>query len=214
MDGVPDGREEADSTQRELDRVSGFSDGVFAVAITLLVLNIEVPQLADGERLTTALDDLVPDVTAYFIAFAVIGLFWYGHHKMWSSLRSTSPQLVWANLLLLSLIALMPFTTDLMGTYGDQSISVVVYAANVGLAALADSRLDRIAFGAGLTVPVSPGQRREQLVTGRLRSLIFLASIPIALLSPTAAQLTWLTLLLLPWVGSRIRAAGDRDPAD
>ncbi|KAA0273119.1 MAG: DUF1211 domain-containing protein [Acidobacteria bacterium] len=204
--------QEADSAQRELDRVGGFSDGVFAVAITLLVLNIEVPQLAGDERLTTALDELVPDVTAYFIAFAVIGLFWYGHHKAWARLRATSPRLVWSNLVLLSLIALMPFTTDLLGSYGDQSVAVVLFAANVGLAALADSHLERVAFTAGLTAPASAGQRREVLVTGRLRSLVFFASIPIALLSPTAAQLSWLVLLLLPAVGRRIRVAADRGP--
>jgi uncharacterized membrane protein len=197
------GSRDAESAQRELDRVGGFSDGVFAVAITLLVLNIEVPELGDGEKLTTALDDLVPDVRTYFIAFAVIGLFWYGHHKTWSRLRASSGRLVWSNLLLLSLIALMPFTTALMGTYEDQSISVALYAANVGLAALADSHVDKVAFDAGLTVPVGAGQRRAQLLTGRLRSLIFFASIPIAFLAPWLAQLSWLTLLLLPWVGRR-----------
>jgi len=208
MDGAIESHE-ADSARRELDRIGGFSDGVFAVAITLLVLNIEVPQLVGDERLATALDDLVPDVTAYFIAFAVIGLFWYGHHKTWARLRTTSPRLVRSNLLLLSMIALMPFTTDLMGSYGDQSIAVVLYAANVGLAALADSHLEKVAFEAGMMMPISAGQRREQLVTGRIRSLIFLGSIPIALLSPTVAQLSWLALLSLPWVGGRVRAAAD-----
>ncbi|HET6831668.1 MAG TPA: TMEM175 family protein [Solirubrobacterales bacterium] len=202
MDGAAESTD-AESGQRELDRVGGFSDGVFAVAITLLVLNIEVPQLSEGEKLTAALDDLVPDVTAYFIAFAVIGLFWYGHHKAWSRLQATSPRLVWSNLVLLSLIALMPFTTDLMGSYGDQSISVVLFAANVGLAALADSHVDKVAFDAGLAAPVSAGQRRAQLLTGRIRSLVFFASIPIAFASPTLAQLSWLALLLLPWVGRR-----------
>ena len=158
----------------------------------------------DDEKLTTALDDLVPDVTAYFIAFAVIGLFWYGHHKAWSRLRRTTPRLVWSNLLLLSLIALMPFTTALMGGYGDQPISIVLYAANVGLAALADSHVDKVAFDEGLAVPASDAEWRAQLVTGRLRPAIFFASIPIAFLSPTLAQLSWLTLLLLPWVGRRL----------
>jgi uncharacterized membrane protein len=204
------GSQDAESAQRELDRIGGFSDGVFAVAITLLVLNIEVPQLDEGEQLTTALDDLVPDVLTYFIAFAVIGLFWYGHHKAWSALRASTPRLVWSNLLLLSLIALMPFTTALMGGYNDQSISIVLYAANVGLAALADSHVDKVAFDAGLTAPISAGQRRAQLLTGRLRALVFFGSIPIALISPTLGQLSWLALLLLPWAGRR--AAGQSSP--
>ncbi len=211
MDGGVQSKD-AESAQRELDRVGGFSDGVFAVAITLLVLNIEVPRLTDDEKLTTALDDLVPDVTAYFIAFAVIGLFWYGHHKAWSRLRRTTPRLVWSNLLLLSLIALMPFTTALMGSYGDQPISIVLYAANVGLAALADSHVDKVAFDEGLAVPTSDAEWRAQLVTGRLRPAIFFASIPIAFLSPTLAQLSWLTLLLLPWVGRRLLGAQGDSP--
>jgi uncharacterized membrane protein len=206
VDGAVESQD-AESAQRELDRVGGFSDGVFAVAITLLVLNIEVPQLSGDEKLTTALDDLVPDVISYFIAFAVIGLFWYGHHKAWSSLRGTTPRLVWSNLLLLSLIALMPFTTALMGSYNDQSIAIALYAANVGLAGLADSRVDRVAFAAGLTMPVGAGQRRAQLLTGRFRALIFFGSIPIAFISPTLGQLSWLALLLLPWVGRRTLAA-------
>ena len=209
MDGAVESQD-AESAQRELDRVGGFSDGVFAVAITLLVLNIEVPQLTGDEKLTTALDDLVPDVITYFIAFAVIGLFWYGHHKAWSSLRGTTPRLVWSNLLLLSLIALMPFTTALMGSYNDQSIAIALYAANVGLAGLADSHVDKVAFESGLTVAVSGAQQRSQLRIGRLRSLVFFLSIPIAFISPTVGQLSWLALLLLPWVGRRAeRGQGD-----
>jgi len=85
-----------------------------------------------------------------------------------------------------------------------------LYAANVGLASLADSRVDRVAFDAGLSVRVSAGQRRAQLLTGRLRALIFFASIPIAFVSPTLGQLFWLALLLLPLVGRR----AERDQGD
>jgi uncharacterized membrane protein len=196
----------AESDKRELDRVGAFSDGVFAVAITLLVLNIEVPRVSDGD-LSGALDDLVPDVTAYFIAFAVIGLFWYGHHRAWSSFTRTTPKLVWSNMLLLSLIALMPFTTALMGRYnanGDE-ISVILYALNVGLAACADTYVDKVAFDEGIARVVSAGERRAQVVTGWLRSAILFGSIPVALLlGETAAQLSWLTLLMLGWVGRRV----------
>lgn len=194
----------AESDQRELDRVGAFSDGVFAVAITLLVLNIEVPVVPDGD-LSGALDDLVPDVTAYFIAFAVIGLFWYGHHRSWSSFRRTTQKLVWSNMLLLSLIALMPFTTALMGKYNGDEIAIVLYAFNVGLAACADTYVEKVAFDEGIAMPVSEGVRRSQVVTGWLRPAIFFASIPIAILiGPGVGQLFWLTLLLLPWVGNRV----------
>ncbi|MEZ5075489.1 MAG: TMEM175 family protein [Solirubrobacterales bacterium] len=200
--------------ERELDRIRAFSDGVFAVAITLLVLNIEVPDVAAGD-LAGALDDLIPDVQAYFIAFAVIGLFWFGHHRSWSRYRGTTAGLVWANLLLLSLIALMPFTTALMGRYDDEAISVVLYACNVGLASLADSFVDKVAFDQGLAEPVDAREHRAEVVTGWLRPAIFILSIPLAFVSVLLAQLLWLTLLLLPWVGRRVARPGsttDRSP--
>lgn len=205
----------AESGRRELDRVGAFSDGVFAVAITLLVLNIEVPSVADGQ-LKGELEGLVPDVTAYFIAFAVIGLFWYGHHRAWSRLQRSTPRLVWSNMLLLSLIALMPFTTALMGRYdeaGDE-IAVVLYALNVGLAACADTYVDKVAFDGGIAGTVNVGERRAQIVTGWLRPVIFFGSIPIALLiGASAAQLFWLTLLLLPWVGRRVERRAEAQEA-
>lgn len=201
------GSKTPEAAGRELDRVRAFSDGVFAVAITLLVLNIEVPDVADGE-LGHALDDLIPDVQAYFIAFAVIGLFWYGHHRSWSRYRGTTTGLVWANLLLLSLIALMPFTTALMGRYDSEPVSVILYAINVGVASLADSFVDKIAFDEGLTEPVSAAEHRAEVVTGWLRPAVFFLSIPLAFASVTVAQLFWLTLLLVPAVGRRIAAAG------
>jgi TMEM175 potassium channel family protein len=190
----------AEAQRRELDRVGAFSDGVFAVAITLLVLNIEVPDVPSGERgLDDALVDLLPSVQAYFIAFAVIGLFWYGHHVAWSRLERSSGKLVAANLLLLSLIGLMPFTTALIGgSYvgNEEAVAVSVYALNVGLAALADSLMDRIVIRDGLAMPSSPYEQRAQLVGGWLRTGIFFVSIPIAfLISPTVAEFIWLGLL-------------------
>jgi len=207
------GAKAPETTGRELDRIRAFSDGVFAVAITLLVLNIEVPDVAAGD-LGGALDDLIPDVQAYFIAFAVIGLFWFGHHRAWSRYRGTTTKLVWANLLLLSLIALMPFTTALMGRYDNEAISIVLYAGNVGLASLADSFVDKVAFDDGLAEPVGAREHRAEVVTGWLRPAVFFLAIPLAFVSVTLAQLVWLSLLLLPWIGRRIASADDgADPS-
>ena len=91
------------SARRELDRVGAFSDGVFAVAITLLVLNIDVPAksdsgISDEQFLEDTLPDLLSSLQGYFIAFAVIGLFWYGHHVAWSRLERSSVKLVAANM--------------------------------------------------------------------------------------------------------------------
>ena len=195
-----------EAQRRELDRIGAFSDGVFAVAITLLVLNIEVPESTGGD-LAETLWDLMPLLQAYFIAFAVIGLFWYGHHVAWSRYERSSGRLVFANLVLLSLIGLMPFTTALIGKFDDEPIAVAVYAANVGLAAIADSMMDRVAISQRLAQPLSGDEEAEVKTLGWLRAAVFFASIPIAWVNITAAQLFWLLLFAIhpvaKWIVAR-----------
>lgn len=198
-------------TRRQLDRVGAFSDGVFAVAITLLVLNIEVPDVPDAD-LAGSLDDLIPNVQAYFIAFAVIGLFWFGHHMAWARFTATTRRLVWANLLLLSLIALMPFTTALLGNYDNEPVAVTLYAINVGLASVADSFVDRIAYRDGVVDDLTPADIRGQVLAGWIRPAIFLVSIPIAwFVSTTLAELFWLLLFLAPAMSRRLAGASGGD---
>ena len=82
------------ANRRELDRVAAFSDAVFAITITLLVLNLEVPHVA-GAQLSAAISELSDAFVAYAIGFAVMGLFWYEHHRLFSSLARTSGRRCW-----------------------------------------------------------------------------------------------------------------------
>ena len=196
------------SARRELDRVGAFSDGVFAVAITLLVLNIDVPAksdsgISDEQFLKDTLPDLLSSLQGYFIAFAVIGLFWYGHHVAWSRLERSSGKLVAANMMLLSLIGLMPFTTSLLGDF-EAPLGVAVYALNVGLAALVDSFMDRIVISDRLAEPQGSAAERELLLAGWLRAAVFLISIPIAWISIPLAELFWLALFAVHPLARRL----------
>ena len=137
-----------ESERRELERVNAFSDGVFAIAITLLVLNVEIPSVP-GDELASALRALWSDLIAYMIGFAVIGLFWFGHHRLFSRLVRSDGRLVLVNMVLLGLIGVMPFTTGLLGGY-DEPIAVALYAANVGIATLVDGCLHLVARADGL----------------------------------------------------------------
>jgi TMEM175 potassium channel family protein len=74
-------------SRRDLSRIAAFTDGVMAVAITLLVLNVEVPRLTPGEDLGDALVDLLPSLGAYALAFALVGRFWVIHHNLFEKLR-------------------------------------------------------------------------------------------------------------------------------
>jgi uncharacterized membrane protein len=179
--------------RRELERVNAFSDGVFAIAITLLVLNIGIPSVPEDE-LGSALSGLGDDVLAYVIGFAVIGLFWFGHHRLFSRLVRSNGRLVLANMLLLGLVGLMPFTTGLLGRY-DGPIVVALYAANVGIATLADGLIHVVARADGLEGEGGGRERHFLALTG-LRAAVFFLSIPIAYLaSPAIAQWLWLLLI-------------------
>jgi len=173
------------------------------------VLNIEVPDLdgQHGREFADSLTDLLPLLQAYFIAFAVIGLFWYGHHVAWSRYERSSPRLVVTNMVLLSMIGLMPFTTDLLGQYGDRPLATAIYALNVGLASLADSWMDRVAARDRLGPALSGSETRVVYLAGWLRVGVFAASIPVAWLSVSIAQLMWLGLFAVKPVAERLAAA-------
>jgi uncharacterized membrane protein len=101
-----------------LERLVFFSDAVFAIAITLLVLEIPVPELhnsMDDAAYWRALVELLPKFFAFVLSFLVIGRFWIGHHRLFSRVTRYSPRLNWPNMLLLMVMAFMPFATAMLG---------------------------------------------------------------------------------------------------
>jgi len=187
-----------DREEREIEfgRALAFSDGVFGVAITLLITTIDVPHVEGPDlqsKLVDALQALDDSVISYFISFAVIGLMWMHHHRLFSRIRRLDTAALWLNLLSLSFIVLMPFTTELMGDYGDESISIALYALNIALAVVSYTLLwwycaARDMLGEHLT----QAQIRYELVTRLFVAVGFLVSIPIAYASPRLAQWSWL----------------------
>jgi uncharacterized membrane protein len=193
--------------RRELDRVAAFSDGVFAIAITLLVLNLDVPHVA-GDHLGSAISDLADAFEAYAIGFAVMGLFWYEHHRLFSSLARTSGGLVLVNLALLATIGLMPFTTAVLGSY-DVPLAVALYAGNVGLTVLLQGLLRLVTVSDSLGESDQPRSRSRDVIVGAVsRALVFLVSIPVAYeVSESLAKWMWLLLLAPGFVEHRRVAA-------
>ena len=97
-------------------RVEAFSDGVFAIAITLLILEIRVPEVEEGE-LWRALRDLWPSYAAFGVSFLVIGIVWVNHHAIWEHVVAVDRPLLFVNLALLGAVAFLPFPTALLATY-------------------------------------------------------------------------------------------------
>ena len=185
-------------SQTGFERTVAFSDGVFAISITLLVLSLEIPKLGHGEPLDHALSNLSDNFTSYFIGFAVIGLFWIGHHYFFNSLRGFDGRMLWLNLLYLSFIGLMPFTTALLGNYGDDPSALTAYAINVALAGLADALMVVVALRAHLLEPQMQARGGELIARNLVPPVVFLTSIPLAYADTDVAKWSWLLIALVP----------------
>ena len=181
----------------DLSRIAAFSDGVMAVAITLLVLNIETPTVAE-EDLGEALVDLIPSLLAYVLSFALIGRYWFIHHQLFSKFVRFDGRLIALNLLFLMLIALMPFATDLYDTYTDAPLAAAVFASSLAVAAFVHWAMTRHAIKAGL---VRTEEETQELAFGGAVALgfgaVFLLSVPVAFVDTTPAWIMWASLLVL-----------------
>lgn len=135
MGGPREGRG-VEGDGRSLNRILNLSDGVFAIALTLLVLNIEVPEVpADlaAEELPGELLALWPKFLSYVISFVVIIFYWMAHHSIFGLIRDHDRALLWLNSLFLMCVAFLPFPTALIGEYGDQQLVVVIYAGSLAV---------------------------------------------------------------------------------
>jgi uncharacterized membrane protein len=191
------GAQRREENEVEFSRIVAFSDGVFAIAITLLVLNLSVPEHIRGDDLDRALWAQRQDLFAYALSFAVIGRFWIVHHRFFSDVTGFDGRLLALNLFYLAWIVLIPFSSQVLGDHGGDPGAVVLYAANlagvvlVGTLMLADARRSGLSRVSDQDAAVF--HRRSLII-----SAVFLASIPLAVIDGHAAQFVWLVIFLTP----------------
>ncbi len=111
-------------------RLEAFSDGVFAIVITLLILDIRIPNV-DYDHLGEALVGIMPHIIAYVMSFLVIGLYWIFHHNTAQLVQKVDRPFIWLNIVFLLFVSFMPFPTTLMGKYPFTQIPVLMYGANL-----------------------------------------------------------------------------------
>lgn len=111
-------------------RVEALTDGIFAVAMTLLVLDIKVPTVP-AAQLPRELLALWPRVLSYAISFVMLGIYWVGQHNQFHLIRQTDRTLLWINILFLMTICFVPYSTALLSTYPREQIALAVYGANL-----------------------------------------------------------------------------------
>ena len=124
---------------KELDRIVNFSDAVFAIALTLLVLDIRVPEISEdrvADELPAQLLALWPKNFGYVLSFVVIISFWNIHHSIFSTIRGYDRGLIWLNSIFLMFVAVVPFPTALISEYGSHQLPMVIYAATLALGRL------------------------------------------------------------------------------
>ncbi|MBU0490475.1 MAG: DUF1211 domain-containing protein [Chloroflexi bacterium] len=183
-----------------LDRIVFFSDAVIAIAITLLVLEVKVPEIEPNlvsAELTQQVLALWPRYMGFLVSFWVIALYWSSHHRIFGFIKGYDRPLMFLNLLFLMCIAFVPFTTDLVFTYPGQFIAVVFYAgtvAGMGLAILGvwlyAARKRRLVDA---DLPRSTVSAiRNNLLAG---PTVFLLSIGLAFVNPTWAMISWILTL-------------------
>jgi uncharacterized membrane protein len=195
---APRSFEPSRSRVSSLDRLIFFSDGVHAIAITLLVLPITVPRVAEGD-LGRALADNWREYFAYGLSFVVIGFYWLLHHRVFNFIVREDRVLVRLNLLLLGCIAFLPFPTAVLGEYGSNWAAVSAYAASIAATGLVWSALWWWASSGRRLIDdtLTDGEIRSRQVDGVLTPIVFAASIPVAQVDPGAAEIMWLALIPL-----------------
>jgi TMEM175 potassium channel family protein len=190
-------RRAREQQESEFARIVAFSDGVFAIAATLLVFTIEAPsRLTHANTLPDALSGLRYQILAYFVSFAVIAWLWVVHHRLFGRLTHFDRNLIVLNLVYLALIAFIPFSSNLLGDFTGEWASVVSYAGTLSLVTTLSALMWRYAVKQDL---MREGERAEALRESRQRflvPLVFLASIPIAFASTWGAIAFWGLILV------------------
>jgi len=186
------------STQSDLaetTRLEAFSDVVFAIAITLLVLELRSPELEEGQKLWPALVDEWPQFAAYLTSFAILGIMWVNHHSMFRQIRRADRGLMFLNLLLLLWTTLLPFPTNLYAEHLEDdsinaNVAAAVYSTNLTLAAIAFSAIWWYVLRNHLVDhELSASQRRKSVLRYSIGTVIYAATIVVSFISAPATLL-------------------------
>jgi len=206
-------REDDEAAEEGIGRILALSDGVFAIAITLLILEIALPATTGDADLPKALLGLWPRYLAYVLSFVVIARFWVAHHQVFLLIVHYDAVLIWLNLLLLMTVAFLPFPTAVLGEHNGSPAAAVLYLAAVTVAGTASAAYWWYASGRdGL---LRPGVDRAHVTALRARGLagpaLFVLTLPFALVTPYFAEALWLLVfplnrIVYVWVYRRVTA--------
>lgn len=184
-----------------LERLVFFSDAVFAIAITLLAIDIRLPELRDPNDagLLRALRSLWPQYLSYMISFLVIGMYWLGHHRKYRLIKRYDSTLLILNVFLLMLVAFIPFPTSILSEFGSR-VAVMLYAGFMTLLGLMNGGVWFYASHHNRLTNLSREQQRYESLRVMSLPTIFALSIGIAFFNHNLAMFSWLFLAVFLFI--------------
>jgi len=188
------------------DRIVLFSDAVFAIAITLLVIEIKIPShavvLAHG--LGGALREMIPLFIGYLVSFLVITLFWVGHMKTWRYVTSATSGMVWLNIFELLFVAMMPFTTGMYSEYFANNLAFTLYCLNlVGIAVFSYWLRSVVIRREGLVEKLGAHEVAWLRAQTMIAMVVFVACMLLASVTPWLARYGFIAIFVLQVVMKR-----------
>jgi uncharacterized membrane protein len=185
------------------NRLEALTDGVFAIVMTLLVLDLSITGISQSSvqaELPRRLLESWPAFLAYLMSFIILGMIWISHHRMFHYIKRSNPMLMWMNIIFLMFVALVPFSTRLMGDYLWTQVPFVIYGINLILIFIMRLALWNYASGKFRLVDSSikpPVIKRVKLFIGVIPAVMFLAVIGVAFLNVIVGYVVlW---LLIPY---------------
>lgn len=191
-----------------LDRIVFFSDAVMAIAITLLVVDLRIPEMAReaaAAKLGPALLKLWPNYLGYLLSFFIIGNYWLSHHRLFRPIRRYDDRLSWLNLLFLFFTALLPFSTRIIGLYPGNRTAVLVYSLNILPLGISSYLMTRHAYSGSRLVEAfsDPAEIRRHLDFARRGTVVFFACLVVSVVFPVAFFPIWFLGFLGRSIGRR-----------
>ena len=180
------------------ERLSAFSDGVMAIIITIMVLELKVPHAATIEALTP----LLPVFLAYLLSFIILGIYWNNHHHMFALTDRITGGVLWANLHLLFWLSLMPFVTAWMGENHFAALPTALYGVVMALAGIAYYILEAtIIHSQGVNSRLKAAVGGE--AKGRISVVLYVATIPLAFVNAIISDALYVIVALMWLVPDR-----------
>lgn len=177
--------------QFKVSRVEALSDGVFAIVMTLLILELGIETgdtINTNQKFWQALKHLFPNFIAYFMSFMILGIYWVGHHNQLIYLKSLDRYALWINILFLSFISIIPFITALINEYQNVNAPIVLYCIHLVLIGLLLLLNWRYAYKNGLIIPEidKKSNKRIQLII-LIGPLVYLIALGLSFISNTVS---------------------------